>query len=111
MTSPQDLTNLVARAADAAGSHAPAPTMLLELQALVGWLSGIAFESTEHGRRPFRSAPAWDQALGAAGFALFNLADQTGVDIARVIAEHAHALLAAQSSQPEPAAEWPFGAS
>lgn len=111
MTSPQDLPRLVAQAADTAGSHATAPTMLLELHALAGWLSGIAFEATEHGRRPFRVTPAWSQAIGAAGFALFNIADQTGVDITAAIADHARALLAAQQSAAPDDAGWPFSAS
>lgn len=111
MTSPQDLPKLVAHAADSAGSHATAPTMMLELHALIGWLSGIAFEATEHGRRPFRVTPAWSQAIGAAGFALYNIADQTGVDVVAAIADHARAVLAAQSNPAPQDGEWPFGAS
>lgn len=111
MTSPQELPKLVAQAADSAGSHATAPTMLLELHALVGWLSGIAFEATEHGRRPFRVTPAWRQAIGAAGFALFNIADQTGVDVNQAIADHAHAVLAAHSGRAPQDTDWPFSGS
>ena len=73
--------------------------------------SAIAFEATERGRRPFRVTPAWSQAIGAAGFALFNLADQTGVDITAAIADHAAAVLAAAQQNAAPQdAEWPFSA-
>ena len=86
--------------------------MLLELQSLVGWLSGLASESTERGRRPFRTGESWDAALGAVGFAMYNLADQTGVDLGQAIARHAHQLAAAADAAPNRHAKydtgWPF---
>jgi hypothetical protein len=82
--------------------------MLLELQSLIGWLSGIASESTERGRRPFRAGPSWDAALGAVGFAIYNLADQTGIDIAQAIARHADQLMATAQAPVQQDSGWPF---
>jgi hypothetical protein len=108
VTDSPDLPQLVAATADRGGMHAPAPAMLLELQSLVGWLSGIAVESTERGRRPFRAGPSWDAALGAVGFAIYNLADQTGIDLAQAITRHADQLMASAQSPVQPESGWPF---
>lgn len=110
VTDSRDLISAVTIAADEAQLHAPAPTMLLEVLTLLGELAAAATAATEHGRRPFRADPQWDAALGALGFAIYNLADQTGVDIASAILSHAAQLgqRAADRSRDEPAA-WPFG--
>jgi hypothetical protein len=108
VTGPDELPQTVARTADQLGMHAPAPAMLLELTALVGWLNGVAHEATERGRRPFRANPAWDAALGSVGFTLYNLADQTGIDLTDAIARHArHLRAAAPAPQPDDGG-WPF---
>jgi hypothetical protein len=110
VTDSRDLLSAVTTAADAAGRHATAPTMLLEVQTLVGRLAAVALAGTEHGRRPFRADAEWDAALGALGFALYNLADQTGVDVTAGILRHAAGLAprTGAHSRDEPAA-WPFG--
>lgn len=92
VTDSRDLISAVTAAADEAKLHAPAPTMLLEVQTLLGELAAVATAATEHGRRPFRADAQWDAALGALGFALYNLADQTGVDVASAILAHAERL-------------------
>lgn len=110
VTDSHDLIRAVTAAADGAGLHATAPVMLLELQTLLGELAAVALDSTEHGRRPFRTEPQWDEALGALGFAVYSLADQTGVDVTAAILRHASRLAGrgGAHSREEPAA-WPFG--
>lgn len=110
VTDSRDLISAVTTAADEAQLHAPAPTMLLEIQTVLGELAAVATAATEHGRRPFRADPQWDAALGALGFAVYNLADQTGVDVAAAILTHAARLRQREAahSRDEPAA-WPFG--
>lgn len=99
----------VTTAADAAQLHAPAPTMLLEAQTLLGELAAVATAATDHGRRPFRANPEWDAALGALGFAVYNLADQTGVDITAAILAHAARLGQRAAHSAEEPDAWPFG--
>jgi acyl-CoA synthetase (NDP forming) len=109
VTDVQELIASVTGAADAAGLHAQAPIMLLELQSLVGALSAAALESTEHGRRPFRTSGAFESALGAVGFALFNLADQSGIDLPAAIADHAgQTRAAAEAAKDAEPPSWPF---
>jgi hypothetical protein len=108
VTGPAELPQTVARTADVLGLHASAPTMLLELSALVGWLNGVAHEATERGRRPFRANPTWESALGAVGFVLYNLADQTGVDLGAAVTRHANQLAAsAQTARHADESSWP----
>lgn len=84
-----DLSRVVARSADAAELHAPAPTLLLELQTLLGTLCATVAAETNRGRKPFRPGPDWDQRLGELAYGVYLLADQTGVDVAEVVAETA----------------------
>jgi hypothetical protein len=81
----QELQRVVASTADHLGLHATAPTLVLGLQARLGALAAEIERATELGRRPFRGSPEWEPLLGQIGFALLNLADQTGVDIDRAI--------------------------
>src|SRR5689334_11772240 len=76
-----DLSQAVARSADAAELHAPVPTLLLELQTLLGTLSATVAAVTNRGRKPFRPGPDWPQRLGELAYGVFLLADQTGVDL------------------------------
>ena len=76
-----ELSQAVARSADAAELHAPVPTLLLELQNLLGALSATVAAETNRGRKPFRPGPDWPQRLGELAYGVYLLADQTGVDV------------------------------
>ena len=76
-----ELTQAVARSADAAELHAPVPTLLLELQSLLGTLSATVAAETNRGRKPFRPGGDWAQRLGELAYGVYLLADQTGVDL------------------------------
>ena len=74
-----DLPHVVARSADTAELHAPVPTLLLELQTLLGTLAAtVAAEAN-------RPSPEWPQRLGDLAYGVYLLADQTGVDIAQAV--------------------------
>jgi hypothetical protein len=86
-----DIQELVASSADAAELHATVPTLLLELQTLLGSLSAAVTASTERGRRPYRPGPDWTPRIGELAYGVFLLADQTGVnlsDAVRATSEH-----------------------
>lgn len=104
-----DLSQAVAQSADAAELHAPVPTLLLELQTLLGTLTAIVAGETNRGRKPFRPGPDWPARLGELGYGVYLLADQTGVDIEQVVAETAGAIGSRVSREP-PAApgDWPL---
>ncbi|MDT4912383.1 MAG: hypothetical protein QOC66_1511 [Pseudonocardiales bacterium] len=104
-----DLQARVAQSADAADLHAPVPTLLLELQTLLGALTATVTNSTERGRRPFRPAADWSNRLGELAYGVFLLADQTGVEVGHVVeltAQH----LEVRGQQAKAASEngWPF---
>ena len=80
-----DLSQAVARSADAAELHAPVPTLLLELQTLLGTLAATVAAETSRGRKPFRPGPEWPSRLGELAYGVYLLADQTGVDVAQVV--------------------------
>jgi hypothetical protein len=80
-----DLSQVVARSADAAELHAPVPTLLLELQTLLGTLAATVAAETSRGRKPFRPGPDWPSRLGELAYGVYLLADQTGVDVAMMI--------------------------
>jgi hypothetical protein len=80
-----ELSLAVARSADAADLHAPAPTLLLELQTLLGTLAATVASGTNRGRKPFRPGPDWAQRLGELGYGVYLLADQTGVHLGEAI--------------------------
>lgn len=99
----------MAQSADAAELHAPVPTLLLELQTLIGALAATVTNATERGRRPFRPGPDWTSRLGELAYGVFLLADQSGVDIAQAVdatAQH----LEHRGRQAKAADEhgWPF---
>ena len=60
-----NLQQVVAATADTADLHAPAPTLLLELQTLLGALSATVTAATERGRRPFRPGTDWAPRLAS----------------------------------------------
>lgn len=95
-----ELTQAVARSADAAELHAPVPTLLLELQTLLGTLSATVAAETNRGRKPFRPGPDWSQRLGELAYGVYLLADQTGVDLDDSVATTAQRLA---DSAPRPA--------
>jgi hypothetical protein len=107
-----DLQARVAQSADAADLHAPVPTLLLELQTLLGALSATVTNSTGRGRRPFRPEHDWSNRLGELAYGVYLLADQTGVDVAQAVSGTA-ANLHAYARQTRATAEsgWPFDAS
>jgi hypothetical protein len=80
-----DLQARVAQTADTADLHATAPTLLLELQSLLGALAARVTSDTERGRRPFRPGPEWGHRLGELAYGVYLLADQTGVDVAGAV--------------------------
>ena len=105
-----EMQERVARSADVADLHATAPTLLLELQSLLGTLGAVVTNGTDRGRRPFRPGPDWANRLGELAYGVFLLADQTGVDVAHAVeltAQH----LELKGEQAKAAAEngWPFG--
>jgi hypothetical protein len=104
-----DVQQLVAQSSDAAGLHATAPALLLELQTQLGILAATATRATERGRRPFRPTPDWASRLGELAYGLYLLADQTGVDIDAELTTVA--LLQQRRAEQNAAvaqADWPF---
>jgi hypothetical protein len=106
-----ELQQYVAQSADAADLHATVPTLLLELQTMLGSLAASATAVTERGRRPFRPGPDWAARLGELAYGLYLVADQSGVDIAAAVSataanlnQRAHKMQAGNESG------WPFEA-
>jgi hypothetical protein len=109
MSSPdRRVADVVAQATDLVALGGSASALLLEVQAQLGLLSALAAQLTERGRLPFRPDDAWNDALARLSFSVFNLADQTGVDLDSVTRALAEKVIAANqpASDPEPAA-WP----
>ena len=105
-----DLQQLVAQSADSADMHATVPTLLLELQTLLGRLTANATASTERGRRPFRPGDGWHQAVGELAYGVYQLADQSGVEVDREVSATA-VRLQQQARHVEgsgSAESWPF---
>ena len=104
-----DLNNVVAQSADAADLHAPVPTLLLELQSLLGSLTATVTAATDRGRRPFRPSADWPARLGELAYGVYLLADQTGVDVAQAVTATANNLnRQGQQVQAGNEAGWPF---
>ena len=105
-----DLSQIVAQSADAAELHAPVPTLLLELQTLLGTLTATVAAETNRGRSPFRPGPEWGARLGELAYGVYLLADQTSVDVTSAVTATAHAV--ANSARPAAPAsgDWPFEA-
>jgi hypothetical protein len=108
----QELQRVVSSTADHLGLHGTVPTLLLGVQARLGALAAELEQATELGRRPFRGSPDWERLLGEVGFALLNLADQSGLDLdraVRVAADHLYRAGLAQQRVDQPRqADWPF---
>ncbi|MEP6851085.1 MAG: hypothetical protein ABJA87_00230 [bacterium] len=103
------LAQLVAAATDRAGLGATVPALLLELQAELGVLGGLAVVATDRGRRPFRVEAAWAEAFGRLALGVFVLADQTGLvvdELVRAAVARANAEAVAQPDSTEH--DWPF---
>jgi hypothetical protein len=80
-----DLHQVVNASADAADLHAPVPTLLLELQTLLGNLSASVSRATNRGRGPFRPTNEWTTQVGELAFLVYVLADQSGIDLNSVV--------------------------
>ena len=99
---------MVASSADTADMHATVPTLLLELQTLLGSLTATANGATERGRRPFRPPPDWPTRVGELAYGVYLLADQSGVEVDEVVRQTAQQML--QRGRQAHAADggWPF---
>lgn len=98
-----ELAQVVAHSADAAELHAPVPTLLLELQSLLGALSATVAAETNRGRKPFRPGPDWSRRLGELAYGVYLLGDQTGVDVEQNATATAEQL--SRSARPRPRPE------
>jgi hypothetical protein len=106
-----ELQSAVASSADEADLHAAVPTLLLELQTLLGSLTATVNAGTERGRRPFRPGPDWPSRLGDLAYGVYLLADQTGVDVGQAVRATADSLRQHASRQRATEAQgWPFTA-
>ena len=106
-----ELQNVVASSADTAALHATVPTLLLELQTLLGTLTATVNAGTERGRRPFRPGPDWPSRLGDLAYGVYLLADQTGVDVTQAVQATADNLRQRASQQRAADQQgWPFEA-
>jgi hypothetical protein len=104
-----DVQARVAQSADTADLHAPVPTLLLELQSLLGTLTATVTSETDRGRRPYRPGPNWSQRLGELAYGVYLLADQTGVDVAKAVDLTAQQLeLRGQQAKAADQQGWPF---
>jgi hypothetical protein len=104
-----DLQARVAQSADVADLHAPVPTLLLELQTLLGALTATVTAATDRGRRPFRPDHDWGNRLGELAYGVFLVADQTGVNVADAVELTAqHLELRGQAAKAETEQGWPF---
>lgn len=105
----QPLQQTVAASGDLADLHATVPTLLLELQTLLGSLTASVNQSTDRGRRPFRPTPEWSSLLGDLAYGVYLLADQSGVDVESAVRRTAfnvqHQGVQARASDTE---GWPF---
>jgi len=102
-----NLTEVVTRTADAAELHAPVPTLLLELQSVLGTLTAAVAAATNRGRRPFRPTPDWPARLGELAYGVYLLADQSGVDLDAAVRATAANVRQRPDAQ-EQQADWPF---
>ena len=104
-----ELQQNVADSADAADLHATVPTLLLELQTLLGSLTATVNAGTERGRRPFRPGNDWPARLGELAYGVYLLADQTGVDVDQAVIGTANHLRQQGARAREAShAGWPF---
>lgn len=105
-----NLQQVVAQSADTADLHATVPTLLLELQTLLGALSATVTTGSERGRRPFRPGDDWSPRLAELAYGVFLLADQTGVDLAEAVELTAqHLAMKGEQAKAQADNAWPFG--
>jgi hypothetical protein len=104
-----DLQERVAYTADIADLHGTVPTLLLELQTLLGALTNTVTVATDRGRRPFRPGPDWSSRLGELAYGVYLLADQTGVNVEQAV-EFTAGRMAEQGQRAKAADQhgWPF---
>jgi hypothetical protein len=103
-----DLQAVVASSSDAAELHAPVPTLLLELQSMLGALTATVTAGTERGRRPFRPGPDWTPRLGELAYGVYLLADQTGVSLDSAVRTTSEFLRSrAEHSRAAAPTDWP----
>jgi hypothetical protein len=106
----EDLQQTVALSADTADLHATVPTLLLELQTMLGALGATVTKGSDRGRRPFRPDQDWAPRLGELAYGVFLLADQSGVDLARAVAATAQQLTRqGELAKAQGDGAWPFG--
>lgn len=104
-----ELPQVVAQSADAADLHAPVPTLLLELQTVLGSLTAHVTAATDRGRRPFRPGPDWQARFGELAYGVYLLADQTGVDVTQAVHAAAGQIFHnARQARTAPETGWPF---
>jgi hypothetical protein len=104
-----ELQERVAQSADVADLHAPVPTLLLELQTMIGALTATVTSATERGRRPFRPTPDWATRLGELAYGVYLLADQSGVDVAQCVQLTAqHLEMRGRQAKAADTQGWPF---
>jgi hypothetical protein len=103
-----DLQQVVVESADAADLHATVPTLLLELQTLLGALTATATAGSDRGRRPFRPGPDWPSRLGELAYGVYLLADQTGVTVEQVVTATAGQVQQRIAPTRTAEAGWPF---
>jgi hypothetical protein len=95
--------------ADVADLHAPVPTLLLELQTMLGGLTASATAVTDRGRRPFRPGADWQQRLGELAYGVYLLADQTAVSLTDAVELVARQLeTRGEQAKAADAQGWPF---
>ncbi|WP_375497354.1 hypothetical protein [uncultured Jatrophihabitans sp.] len=104
-----ELQERVASSADLADLHATVPTLLMELQSLLGTLTATVTSGSDRGRRPFRPGTDWAPRLGELAYGVFLLADQTGVDVSAAVEVTAtHLERRGAQEQASVDNEWPF---
>ncbi|HJQ44386.1 MAG TPA: hypothetical protein VJ831_14955 [Jatrophihabitantaceae bacterium] len=106
--STEGLQRVVASSADTADMHATVPTLLLELQTLLGSLTATVNGTTERGRRPFRPTPDWPTRVGELAYGVYLLADQSGVEVDEVVRQTAQQLLQRGRQAHAADGDWPF---
>jgi len=102
-----ELQEEVASSADVAGLHAPVPTLLLELQTLLGSATAAVTASTQRGRVPYRPGPDWSSRIGELAYGVYLLADQTGVSIEDAVRGTAdHLRRRAEAARADAPSDW-----
>lgn len=99
----------MAQSADTADLHAPVPTLLLELQTLLGTLTATVTAATDRGRRPFRPDAEWGDRLGELAYGIYLLADQSTVDVEQAVYRTAQQLeMRGYQARAQADQGWPF---